>query len=235
MKKMTEYQAIIVDVDGTLYYQKPVQLAMLKEMALHFWRLRDFLIVKKYRELFEQGFNERERLARLPENTSSIIHEWMVKRPCPYITKHKDEELIRRLTTAQRAGTLIIVYSDYPVKEKLSALGFSSDFAYCSEDIGALKPEADGLKKVLAENNIIPERCLVIGDREEKDGALAANLGADVIILPKTSSERERKQGGQTPRRSYAGSRGVPDRHRLLSWRMVGGLFDAWRAWWTWR
>ena len=29
MKRLTEYQAIIVDLDGTLYYQKPVRLAML--------------------------------------------------------------------------------------------------------------------------------------------------------------------------------------------------------------
>jgi len=47
MKRLTEYQAVIVDLDGTLYYQKPVRHAMLKEMALHFWRLRDFLVVKK--------------------------------------------------------------------------------------------------------------------------------------------------------------------------------------------
>lgn len=64
--------------------------------------------------------------------------------------------------------------------------------AYCSEDIGTLKHEADGLKNVLAENNIIPERCLVIGDREEKDGALATNLGAKAIIVAKSIYEREK-------------------------------------------
>ena len=47
MKKLTDYQEIIVDLDGTLYYQQPVRMAMLKEMALHFWKLRDFLVVKK--------------------------------------------------------------------------------------------------------------------------------------------------------------------------------------------
>ena len=44
MKPLTNYPAIIVDLDGTLYYQKPVRIAMLKEMVLHFWRFRDFLM-----------------------------------------------------------------------------------------------------------------------------------------------------------------------------------------------
>ena len=192
MKKLTDYQAIIVDLDGTLYYQQPVRMAMLKEMALHFWKLRDFLVVKKYRELFEQGICEKERLSQLPDNASSIIQEWMVERPCVYVAKSRDQELIRFLEAAKMDGAIIIVYSDYPVKEKLSALGFAPDRAYRSEDICSLKPDSDGLKQVLEDNNIAPECCLVIGDRKEKDGALAANLGADVIILPKTSAERKK-------------------------------------------
>jgi beta-phosphoglucomutase-like phosphatase (HAD superfamily) len=51
MKRLTEYQAIIVDLDGTLYFQKPVRMAMLNSMALHFWKFRDFLIIQKYRKL----------------------------------------------------------------------------------------------------------------------------------------------------------------------------------------
>ena len=192
MKKLSEYQAIIVDMDGTLYYQQPVRMAMLKEMLLHFWRLRDFLVVKKYRKLFEQGLSEKERLSQLPCNASSIIHEWMVDRPCGYVTKNKDRVLIRILTALRKTGTIIIVYSDYPVKEKLSALVFVPDMAYRSEDIGSLKPDPKGLKQVLRDKNIVSACCLVIGDREEKDGVLAANLGADAIILPKSSTEREK-------------------------------------------
>lgn len=191
MKKITDYKAIIVDLDGTLYYQKPVRLAMLKEMALHFWRLRDFLVVKKYRELFEQGFREKERLARLPAGSASVIREWMVCRPCAYVAKYRDSELIRLLEDYRAAGVIIIVYSDYPVEDKLNALGFVPNLAYRSEDIGALKPEAKGLKRILEENGIRLERCLVIGDRFEKDAALAQNLGSEKLILPSRASKRK--------------------------------------------
>lgn len=191
MKKLTDYQAIVVDLDGTLYFQKPVRLAMLKEMLLHFWRIREFLVVKKYRELFEQGLNEQERLARLPSYASVVIQEWMVDRPCPYVAKYKDSELIGLLEGAKAVSVMVIVYSDYPVKEKLRALGFLPDAAYRSEDIGALKPEAEGLKRILEENGIRPERCLVIGDRDEKDAVLSRNLGSEKLILPSSVSDRK--------------------------------------------
>lgn len=191
MKKLTDYQAVIVDLDGTLYYQKPVRIAMLKEMLLRFWRVREFLVVKKYRDLFEQGLNEKERLSRLPSYASVVIQEWMVDRPCPYVAKYKDSELIGLLEGAKAVSVMVIVYSDYPVKEKLRALRFFPDAAYRSEDIGHLKPEAEGLKRILEKQGISPDHCLVIGDRDEKDGALARNLGSEKLILPSSVSDRK--------------------------------------------
>ena len=34
------------------------------------------------------------------------------------------------------------------------------------------------------------EQCLVIGDRDEKDGALARGMGSDVLILPPSNEDR---------------------------------------------
>ena len=193
MKKLTEYRALIVDLDGTLYYQKPVRLAILKEMLFHFWKLPDFLIVKKYRTLFENGISEKERLSRLPSQAPRVIREWMIERPYPYIKKNGDYELINVLMEAQARGIIVIVYSDYPVEEKLSALGFVPDMALCSETIGRLKPDASGLKSVLTQESIVPEQCLVIGDRIDKDGALADNLDANILLLSQNPVERGKK------------------------------------------
>ncbi len=191
MKKLTGYEAVITDLDGTLYYQRPVRIAMMKEMLLHFWRLRDLLVVKKYRELYAQGLSEKERLALLPPNALQVIREWMIQRPLRYVRRYRDETLLCRLEEASAAGVPIIVYSDYPVKEKLSALGFSPKLAYSADDLGSMKPDPAGILRVLAQRNIAPEKCLVIGDRVEKDGIMAQNLGAVFLLLPCYKQKRK--------------------------------------------
>ena len=190
MRRLTEYQAIIVDMDGTLYYQKMVRQRMLKEMMMRPWRIRDFLIVKKYRELFEGGLDEQERYLVLPADAPAIINEWMIERPLPYLKMFRDKKLIDLLVRVMKLNAKVIVYSDYPVIEKLRALDFSPNLAYTSADTGCLKPNADGITRLLRQHAIIPERCLVIGDRNEKDGALANSMSADALILPASIEDR---------------------------------------------
>ncbi len=190
MKPLTNYPAIIVDLDGTLYYQTPVRIAMMKEMVLHFWRFRDFLMIQKYRKLYKQGYSETERKAFLPAATSQVVHEWMLKRPLPFVAKYRDDVLITQLEQVMKSGIIVIVYSDYPVKEKLEALRFLPDQAYSAEDLGCMKPNAEGLIRILAEQHIDPKACLVIGDRKDKDGVLGSNMSAEVLILPASRKKR---------------------------------------------
>lgn len=191
MKKITDYKAIIVDLDGTLYYQKPVRLAMATVMASRFWRIKDFLIVKKYREMFEQGLTEEERMKLLPDGADKIINEWMIQRPLKYVRKYRDKEMIADLDGLIASGFTVIVCSDYPVKEKLGAIGFEPHHAYSATDLGCMKPDAEGLARVLRKLGIKPDDCLVIGDRYEKDGLLARNMNAGYVILPKGRKERK--------------------------------------------
>ncbi len=190
MNKITAYKALIVDLDGTLYYQSLLRAAMIKEMLLHFWRLPDFLIIKKYREMYEHGYSEEERLHQLPERTSKVIEEWMIQRPLKYVAAFRDKRLIKLLQDAQRNGVKIIIYSDYPVKDKLQALNFQSDYAFSSADTGCLKPDASGLLNILYSYAIGAKDCLVIGDRYDKDGKLAENMGTDYILLPAREGKR---------------------------------------------
>ena len=190
MKKITEYKIIIVDFDGTLYYQRPLRVAMLIEMLLHFWKLPDFIIINKYRNLYEKGLNEKERLKILPARTSKIVKEWMINRPLKYIRRYKDEQLIKQLKFCQSKGSKIIVCSDYPIKQKLCALDLRPTFSYDANDMGCLKPDTSGLIRLLPELKTNFSDCLVIGDRYEKDGKLAKALNADYIILPKTVKQR---------------------------------------------
>lgn len=192
IKKLDEYETIVVDLDGTLCYQKPVRSMMVLEMMINFWRWSALVIVKKYRELYELGCHEAERLQQLPERAPCVIREWMIDRPLKYIKMFKDEELLAILQTAAMSKKKLIVYSDYPVREKLSALNFNPDYAFSAEDVGSLKPDPTGLWKKLRESKVNIERCLVIGDRYEKDGILAEKMGVDCIILPCAKTERRK-------------------------------------------
>ena len=192
MKQLTWYQAIIVDMDGTLYYQKPVRLAMLGKMMTYFWRLSDFLIIWKYRKLYERGLSEEERMARLPNRAPQAIQEWMIHRALPFVHKYRDAELIDLLEKVASKNVSVIVYSDYPVKEKLEAIHLSPEQCYSAADLGTMKPEASRLINILLAQGINPKNCLVIGDRYEKDGKLAENMNADCLILPKGKKIRRR-------------------------------------------
>ena len=52
-KSLYEYRVVIFDLDGTLYYQRPFRLRMLRHLAgyvmAHPLRFRDLLIIKTYR------------------------------------------------------------------------------------------------------------------------------------------------------------------------------------------
>lgn len=195
MKRSSEYDAIVVDLDGTLYFQKPVRIAMATEAILRPWRARDLAVVWKYRKLLEREVPEEERLHLLPPNAPAVVREWLVERPLRLVARFEDETLVDMLRETSESGTTVIVYSDHPVEEKLKALNFAPDFALRSEDVGLPKPNADGLKAFLSERGIDPKRCLVIGDRFEKDGKLAENMGADSLILPKGKGKRRKAYG----------------------------------------
>lgn len=195
MRKSNEYEAIVVDLDGTLYFQKPVRIAMAKEAVLRPWRARDLAVVWKYRKLLEREVPEEKRLRLLPPDAPAVVREWLVERPLRLVATFEDETLVDMLRMASESGTTVIVYSDHPVEEKLKALNFAPNFALRSEDVGLPKPNADGLKAFLSKRGINPKRCLVIGDRFEKDGKLAENMEADSLILPKGKRKRRKAYG----------------------------------------
>ena len=63
-KSLKDYDAVIFDVDGTLYFQRPMRLKMAWKLGtfylLHPWRFRELLAVKTFREIRE-NWKEEER------------------------------------------------------------------------------------------------------------------------------------------------------------------------------
>ena len=190
MKKLSEYPALIVDLDGTLYAQRPVRLAMLREILRQFHRLSDFRIIRKYRRMYEQGLSETARLARLPARAPGVIREWMIERPLPYLRRYRDDALMDLLARARERGIKVFICSDYPAAEKLAALSLAVDGVCSAADTGCLKPDPSALLDMLGPLGIRASDCLVIGDRADKDGAMAAAMRADFLLLPADMAAR---------------------------------------------
>jgi FMN phosphatase YigB (HAD superfamily) len=79
------------------------------------------------------------------------------------------------------AGCKTAVFSDYGfVREKLEAIGFDlswADFLFEAPALGGLKPCRESFEKICQIMNIQPADCLMIGDREDTDGAGARSVG----------------------------------------------------------
>ena len=180
-KEITDYKAIVLDMDGTLYYQIPLRICMAFELLFyyvcHLNKISDLIAVYKYRKKNEEG--------ELQKQTSNIT-VWMQEKPKKYVRFFRDKKLIKIAQTMQQRGVKIVVYSDYPLKEKLEVLSpFKPDFAFSAADaeIQCLKPNNKGLLHIVNVLNIAVEDIIFIGDRFEKDAVCAKKTEMDYIIL----------------------------------------------------
>jgi len=210
-KHLDDYKALIVDMDGTLYHQAQVRQRMAIKLFIccltRRVRFKELMILREYRKLretreFSEGddFEEKQidkisgKYKVKPECVKEVLGAWMIDIPLKYIRMSRDVNLIGTLTQMRAAGKVIIIYSDYPVKDKLKALELNTDFAFCAEDpeIRCMKPDTKGLKHIISVSGKDIEEILFIGDREERDGECAARIGMDHLILPPGKRRRKR-------------------------------------------
>lgn len=190
-----QHDAWLVDLDGTLYQARLVQLCMLGELLLGGWSALGTL--RRFR-------SEHERLRRLaeplgdpfriqlqhtalalgvaPEEVEDQVREWMIERPGRWLRRFRRAALLAELEQFRRFGGRLALVSDYPARRKLAALGCADLFDVVvanGEDGGPrwFKPDPDGFLKAAARLGIAPERCLVVGDRADADGEAARRAG----------------------------------------------------------
>jgi len=219
-----KYKVIVLDMDGTLYYQRGMQILMLLEMGAYavrhpfsLWKLRVISLFRNIREqdifakdeelpleyhLKEEGRTllqiqyqmVADRIDKTAEVVAQIIEEWMFKRPLKHLQYTCDRKLSSWFFEWKRMGKKVVIYSDYPVKEKCSALELEADAMYSSEEkrIGRMKPSVKGLEIISRDLAAMPDEMLVIGDRLSKDGKMAEAFGCDYVILAKWKIIRNR-------------------------------------------
>lgn len=199
----SSYEAWLVDLDGTLYHALPVKLAMAAELSLFGWSsiktLRTFRHAHERLRLTEAGRAElspferqlshaAERLGRAESEVERTVREWMFERPLKWVARSRRRALLAALAQFRAGGGKTALVSDYPATGKLGALGARElfDVVVSSGEPGGparLKPDPEGYLSAASRLGVTPARCLVIGDRDDADGAAARAAGMGLCLI----------------------------------------------------
>lgn len=192
------YQALLVDLDGTLYRPTPVKVAMAAELLVFGMGVTKTLSVfRKHHEVVRAATEfdaespydfqlklSAEALDQDPEVVRAVVQTWMVERPVKWLRRFARVELLRELASFQSAGGKLALVSDYPASHKARAfehvLRFDKIVANGEQGGPArLKPHPEGYLKAAEQLGVAPAQCLVVGDRKDADGAAAEAAGMD--------------------------------------------------------
>ena len=213
-----DYKVYLFDLDGTLYYQKPFRVKMLctlmKHVFMHPSSIADMLLIKAYRtvrECWEQceaecsfdpnmGLDEKQyayvakKKGTAPEWVKRAVELFMLEMPLRVLPPFRDEALYALIQKLREKKKTIVIYSDYPVKDKLACLGITADACYTSSDacINCMKPDPKGIRVILSALGCDCADAVMIGDRYEKDGLAAEQNNVDYVIVDSAKRERQK-------------------------------------------
>ena len=201
-------RAVLFDLDGTLYAQSPLRIAMSLEMAIAsagaVFSQGMFVprVIATFRKTREQLRDEpdggppivtrqyaaaAERLHSSTDEVERIVDEWMYRRPLKWLRYCRRRGLVGLLDWLERRGLRKGVLSDYPADDKLTALGLSGRFdlvvSSLDPDVNAFKPNPRGFLAAATKWGLDPSEVLYVGDRIDVDvpGARAAGMSCAVL------------------------------------------------------
>ena len=205
------FDGVIFDVDGTLFdhiaMRPSIAAALLRNaltrrrgwrdvfVILVFRRVRTRLAIAEAEEIGHREFEITSQSTGVPvAEVEEIVARWLYQEPLSVIHRHAFPGVGAFMALLKQRGIRTGVFSDYPADDKIRALGLSVDVVRdaTAADIARLKPDPTGFLKVAELLGISPSRCLIIGDRDDRDGA-AARRGC-FVFLKKTSGRRRSGQ-----------------------------------------
>lgn len=191
---------VVFDVDGTLYDQRRLRLAMLGLLladALRTRSLSTLRTLRTFRRVRESLGDTpasafmQEQYARTAlqhgmraEDVERLATEWLERKPLPMLAACRYPHVDALFAALVRSGRQVAVFSDYPASAKLEALGLQAGQVVCATDpqIRRLKPDPAGLVAIMGACSASPQRTLMVGDRADRDGGAARRAGAHALI-----------------------------------------------------
>lgn len=192
-----KYKAVVFDLDGTLYNQTKLRLNMAMRLGIyyvcHFWKAKELFVLKYFREVRDKWEDNDAKLYEYiadkknvsPEYVKRVVMKWIYDNPLDLLIKCRNEELYSYISSLKNAGIPVIIFSDYPIEDKIKALQIEPDGMYCPGDERniELKPSPMGLNLILNDLALAPSGILMVGDRDIKDGEAARRAGIDYYIV----------------------------------------------------
>jgi len=184
------FDAVCFDLDGTLAEVRRRRLGMWRSALRHPRILLTFgEVVEELRGLRLPDLDAElcRRLARRadlpPAIVTRVLREEIDGRwPQLFAGARPPPAVARLLQRVDALGLPRAVVSDHPAVEKLTAMGLGGWSAVlCCRDLGALKPLPDALYAAAAQLGVPVGRVLMVGDRDDTDGRMAAAAGARFV------------------------------------------------------
>src|SRR3546814_18534885 len=112
------------------------------------------------------------------------VLDWIEQRPLEYLNACIYAGVRQLFDALYASNKMVAIFSDYPAAAKMKALGLKANLTVSAtdEDVGRLKPDPDGLQKIIALAGIASRRSLMIGDRLARDGEAAPQIGTKSLI-----------------------------------------------------
>ena len=199
--------AVIFDFDGTMYDKSALVRRIISgELGRLGMLSREQIARKNLRgqyfgtgEAFYKAFFSE--MAKGDKVIAAMARFWYFHDYMPHMVRtlkymyHAEEWSLDFVRELRAAGKKVAVYSDYGcVEKKMKAIGMPLelvDVIASAPDLGGLKPAKEPLMKVIEQLGVAPERCLMIGDRDDTDGASARALKMQFMMI---DNKRENKR-----------------------------------------
>lgn len=126
-----------------------------------------------------------QRLGLRPCEVQAVVEAWMEQRPLRWLAACRRPGIQAVFAGLRARGLRVAALSDYPAREKLATLGLEADPVVWAGDpgVGRLKPDPRGLRHLLSLAGAEASRTLVVGDRADRDGAVAERVGAQALLV----------------------------------------------------
>lgn len=195
-----------MDVDGTLYRQKPVRLWMawrlacfaLRQPSLGWKTVQVLRAYRRAQEMLRATPAESKNALRQVETTArntgyapvfirECVSRWMEDEPLSFVAESRYPGVIEFFEWARRHDLQLAVISDYDPRKKLRALGLEPYISVViwaqQAEIGVFKPNPRALFVAADRLGIEPAQAIYVGDRADVDAPAALAAGIPAILL----------------------------------------------------